>query len=100
MSEFTDKLEDMMPVVCDCGETFDLSDGYPSLHSNKVICEECHLREESLSEIETEIENLEYDIETLQDDIFSYEESLEEARQSIEEKRKELTKKREELEEL
>ncbi|MBX4188411.1 MAG: hypothetical protein KW793_04760 [Candidatus Doudnabacteria bacterium] len=31
-----------MPCKCDCGECFDLDDGYPSLHSNQVICESCH----------------------------------------------------------
>lgn len=39
-------LENMeMPCQCDCGNYFDLDDGYPSILSNKVICAECHENE-------------------------------------------------------
>jgi hypothetical protein len=34
-----------MPCMCDCGNWFDLNDGYNSRHSNKIICRECKERE-------------------------------------------------------
>lgn len=34
------------PCKCDCGKWFDLEDGYRSQYSNKVICAECHIKEE------------------------------------------------------
>lgn len=43
---------DDMPCLCDCGNWFDLHDGYGSKYSNKVICEECHQDEEE--EFDTE----------------------------------------------
>lgn len=42
--------EDSMPTPCDCGNWFDLHDGYGSKHSNRVICEECHQKEEQEDE--------------------------------------------------
>lgn len=42
-----DKIETMeMPCLCDCGAWFDLECGYPSKKSNKVICGQCHEREQ------------------------------------------------------
>lgn len=37
-----------MPCLCDCGEWFDLNDGYPE-HGNgkKVICPDCHRKEQN-----------------------------------------------------
>jgi hypothetical protein len=40
---FDDEME--MPCLCDCGNWFDLNDGYASLKSDKVVCRECHIRE-------------------------------------------------------
>lgn len=37
--------EDSMPVVCDCGNWFELLDGHNSKYSNHTICEECYQRE-------------------------------------------------------
>ena len=31
-----------MPCRCDCGNWFDLHDGYPERKSNKVVCKECN----------------------------------------------------------
>lgn len=55
-----------MPCICECGVCFDLDDGHKSLHSNVVICEECHEIEEKekrIEDIEEEIAQLEEDIE-------------------------------------
>ena len=35
-----------MPCQCDCGNWFDLNDGYPSKKNNKVICKECYNEEQ------------------------------------------------------
>lgn len=40
MRNNTDNME--MPCFCDCGEWFDLHDGYASKSSNKVICKACY----------------------------------------------------------
>jgi hypothetical protein len=51
MRTFTnvDLEEDMdMPCLCDCGNWFDLNDGYGSLKPNKrnmVVCPKCHFHE-------------------------------------------------------
>lgn len=37
-----------MPCRCDCGNWFDLNDGFGKKNSNIVICEECHVKEELL----------------------------------------------------
>lgn len=39
--------EDDMPCRCDCGNWFDLNDGYSTCDS-KVVCEECHDNEQRL----------------------------------------------------
>ena len=44
-----------MPCRCDCGNWFDLNDGYSSLNSNKVICKEC--KDFELSEQQTKSKN-------------------------------------------
>ena len=36
------------PCMCDCGNWFDLEDGYGSKNSSKVICRECKDAESSL----------------------------------------------------
>lgn len=50
--------EDSMPVVCDCGEWFDLSDGYPDRDSNKVICKTCHLVQKQEEELADDLYEL------------------------------------------
>ena len=42
-----DELNEFMecPCMCDCGKWFDLDDGYRSLHSNTIICKNCHNQE-------------------------------------------------------
>lgn len=67
-----------MPCVCDCGNWFDLHDGYPSeLKTNQVICQECGQKEEEWLDREQEIE-------VLQDDIDRFESEIEEAQENIE----------------
>ena len=41
-----------MPCMCDCGNWFDLNDGYSSQNSNKVVCKEC--KDAELSERKAE----------------------------------------------
>lgn len=52
-----------MPCLCDCGEWFDLNDGYPSTKRQVVICPECSRKEcylkEKISDLESEIFALE-----------------------------------------
>jgi hypothetical protein len=50
------------PCTCDCGEPFDLQDGYPSLHSKVVVCYDCHKREQDEADKKEEIEQ---EIETI-----------------------------------
>lgn len=50
-----------MPCVCDCGQVFDLNDGYKkSGSSNVVICKDCHLKQKRIEELENKIEDLEW----------------------------------------
>jgi hypothetical protein len=39
-----------MPCLCDCGEWFDLNDGYSIRGSNKVVCYECHKADKKAEE--------------------------------------------------
>lgn len=48
-----------MPCMCDCGEWFDLNDGFKSYHSNKVVCKSCHFKEFEIKELEDRIFYLE-----------------------------------------
>lgn len=48
------------PCLCDCGQWFDLTDGYGKRNSNTVICAACHEKEEEIEEIELEIDALQY----------------------------------------
>lgn len=50
-----------MPCLCDCGNWFDLNDGYRDKRygSNKVICESCHENQEKRNDIAERIEDLE-----------------------------------------
>lgn len=47
-----------MPCRCDCGNWFELTEGFAStaLMSNKVICRDCHDEEVKEDERESEIE--------------------------------------------
>lgn len=64
--------ENMMPCVCDCGELFDLEEGHKSLHSNKVICDNCH----ELEEKEARIEELEESLSNISEEIRDAYESI------------------------
>jgi hypothetical protein len=55
--EYCDDFE--MPCMCDCGEWFDLNDGYRSNKSNKVICDICHHFEKK----DEEIKDIAYQLE-------------------------------------
>lgn len=46
-----------MPCLCDCGNWFDLNDGYGAENENKIICEECHRKEEQAEEFWYECED-------------------------------------------
>ena len=48
-----------MPCVCNCGEIFDLNDGYGSTKDNSVVCINCHKKQERVKELEFEIMALE-----------------------------------------
>lgn len=39
------------PCVCNCGNIFDLNDGFRSLNSNIVVCEKCHDSEKKQDKI-------------------------------------------------
>jgi hypothetical protein len=45
-----------MPCMCDCGNWFDLNDGWPSKHGSKTVCENCHDSEEEVECLENEID--------------------------------------------
>ena len=49
-----------MPCQCDCGEWFDLQNGFPKRNSNVVICKKCHEKEKAIYD---QIEALENEIE-------------------------------------
>jgi hypothetical protein len=50
MKEFD---SDDMPCLCDCGNWFDLPDGYRSKYSSLVVCKECHDQEKEEEEFDT-----------------------------------------------
>ena len=52
----TDYME--MPTPCDCGEWFDLNDGFSSQNGKFTICEACHDKEIEIADLEEEIEDL------------------------------------------
>ena len=41
-----------MPCMCECGEWFDLNDGYRDRDTNKVVCRECHKINKNAEELE------------------------------------------------
>jgi hypothetical protein len=45
------------PCICNCGEPFDLQDGYKSLNSNNVLCWDCHKKEQDDADAKEEIQN-------------------------------------------
>lgn len=47
-----------MPCLCDCGTWFDLNKGYNG-YNNTVVCESCHDKIITISELEIDIEDLE-----------------------------------------
>lgn len=62
--EPTDIEEMEMPCMCDCGNWFDLNDGYTSkVKKNIVVCPDCHHIESANDDIEVEIENIEFEME-------------------------------------
>lgn len=61
IDDFGDEME--MPTLCDCGEWFDLNDGFCSKTKNETICEACHDLEEDIEDYENEIDDLETYIE-------------------------------------
>lgn len=48
-----------MPTPCDCGNWFDLNDGFPSRKQNRTICEDCYDKEVEIEDLKEEIEDLE-----------------------------------------
>ncbi len=48
-----------MPTPCNCGEWFDLDEGFSSRKQNRTICEDCHDKELEIEDLEEEIEDLE-----------------------------------------
>lgn len=62
-------LENSMPCTCDCGNIFDLDEGYSLPNSNKVVCEECYEKAERIQELEEEIKDLELLIDNAEFDI-------------------------------
>lgn len=53
-------LEEMeMPTPCDCGEWFDLTDGFPSHERNITICRDCYQKEVKIKDLTEEIKDLE-----------------------------------------
>ncbi|MFN8296756.1 MAG: hypothetical protein U0T69_11205 [Chitinophagales bacterium] len=48
------------PCLCKCGTWFDLHDGHASLNNTReVVCEECHIKEQKIMDIQNEIWELE-----------------------------------------
>jgi len=80
-----DKVAGMdMPCQCDCGNFFDLNDGYSSHFKStgvsslkQVICEDCHIKEEDYIELQSDIEGLENEIEEFEGSISQAEEDIE-----------------------
>lgn len=50
-----------MPCRCDCGNWFDLNDGYPDRNSNKVVCGDCNERNGKIRELQERYQDLEWD---------------------------------------
>ena len=48
-----------MPTPCDCGEWFDLTDGFGSKNRSITICKSCHEKETEIEDLKEEIEDLE-----------------------------------------
>lgn len=48
-----------MPTPCDCGEWFDLTDGFPSRNRNITICRNCYQKEVKITDLTEEIKDLE-----------------------------------------
>lgn len=85
--EIDEDYEDMdMPVVCDCGQLFDLHDGYGSNKSNKVICESCHKKEdleEQIEELESTISCMEEEIKYDQQELLEFKSDLENLKKKL-----------------
>lgn len=52
-----------MPVMCSCGEWFDLNDGYPESGTNNIICKKCFVRLNNKEQRMEEIENIFSEVE-------------------------------------
>lgn len=48
-----------MPTPCDCGEWFDLTEGFLSRNGKTTICGSCREKEIEIEDLEDEIEDLE-----------------------------------------
>lgn len=92
-----------MPTPCrKCGETFDLTDGYPSEKwcPNTVICSGCHYNEELEIKHDEQVENLKDEIVELEDEISSCREAIKDYEEEIEQHKVTLSEKRKALEKL
>lgn len=92
-----------MPTPCQkCGETFDLTDGYPSKkwYPNTVICVSCHDKEAFEIGYDEEVENLKEEIDELEDGISSCREAIKDYEEEIEQNIVTLSEKRRALEKL
>lgn len=72
------------PCKCDCGNWFDLDDGWESLTKpGVVVCESCYdkqseeqNKEEDIQDTRDQIESSEIEIESLQEDICTLKEKI------------------------
>lgn len=80
--KYSDEPDDRMeaPCRCNCGNWFDLDDGYMCLINNSnVVCEECHEtqeeekeREEEIDELKTTLANAEWEIKDCRKQLQTY----------------------------
>lgn len=72
-------MEEMeMPTVCDCGNVFDLHDGFANHNRTITICEDCARVNEKRDEYISQLDSWFSKIEELQEEIHEYEELIKE----------------------
>lgn len=59
-TEWNDTME--MPCRCDCGNWFDLLDGFSKRDSDIIICEDCYKIQEEEREVEEEVQDIKQEI--------------------------------------
>jgi hypothetical protein len=75
MGMHPDDMEEPTPCM-ECGEWFELSEGYKSLEGPIMICEKCHEEEVAAAEKEEKVNDLKEKIEELEFDLLQAKKEL------------------------